>query len=106
MDDLGALTRTLELAEPARAWARPNPWVGCVIVSGDEVFEGVTASPGGPHAEVAALSAAGSKAHGSTLYTTLEPCAHHGRTPPCAEAIVDAGVARGVFGVEEPAPTV
>ena len=70
------------------------------------VFEGATAPPGGPHAEVAALAAAGEAARGATLYVTLEPCAHHGRTPPCSEAIVAAGVARVVIGVEDPDPRV
>ncbi len=71
-----------------------------------ESFEGATAPPGGPHAEVVALESAGARAQGATLYTTLEPCAHHGRTPPCTGAIVAAGVARVVVGVLDPDPQV
>ncbi len=88
----------------------PNPWVGAVVVpgtsDGDVCFEGATAPPGGPHAEVVALEAAGEKARASTLYVTLEPCAHQGRTPPCTEAIVASGVARVVVALEDPDPLV
>lgn len=81
----------------------PNPWVGCVIetATGDR-YEGATAPPGGPHAEAAALAAAGDRARGATLWTTLEPCSHHGRTPPCADAIVAAGIRRVVVGMQDP----
>jgi diaminohydroxyphosphoribosylaminopyrimidine deaminase/5-amino-6-(5-phosphoribosylamino)uracil reductase len=94
-------------AESVRGRTSPNPWVGAVVVpvdsaGPDDVFVGATAPPGGPHAEVAALAAAGGRAAGSTVYVTLEPCAHHGRTPPCAEAVVAAGVARVVVGVADP----
>jgi diaminohydroxyphosphoribosylaminopyrimidine deaminase / 5-amino-6-(5-phosphoribosylamino)uracil reductase len=91
---------------PARAMARrmwtasPNPWVGAVVEPGGA--SGATQPPGGPHAEVVALRRAGAAASGATLYVTLEPCAHTGRTPPCVDAIVDAGVARVVVGVEDP----
>lgn len=71
-----------------------------------EVFEGATSPPGGRHAEVVALAAAGDRARGATLYATLEPCAHHGRTPPCTDAIVEAGIARVVIGIEDPDPHV
>ena len=94
-------------AESVRGHTSPNPWVGAVVVpcdSGgpDDWFSGATAPPGGPHAEVAALTAAGKRAEGSTLYVTLEPCAHHGRTPPCTDAIIDAQVARVVIAVIDP----
>jgi diaminohydroxyphosphoribosylaminopyrimidine deaminase/5-amino-6-(5-phosphoribosylamino)uracil reductase len=100
------MERALELAASVRTVTSPNPWVGCVIVAGDEVFEGATAPPGGPHAEAAALAAAGRRARGATLYVTLEPCAHIGRTGPCARAIVEAGVGRVVVGMEDPDPQV
>lgn len=93
----------LELAQRARAYSSPNPWVGCRLVAADgRVFEGATAPPGGPHAEVAALSEAGAAAKGATAYVTLEPCAHHGRTPPCADALIAAGVRRVVVGTLDP----
>jgi diaminohydroxyphosphoribosylaminopyrimidine deaminase/5-amino-6-(5-phosphoribosylamino)uracil reductase len=101
-EDRRWMQRALELAEQARIVAPPNPWVGCVVVGGEQVFEGATSPPGGSHAEAVALAAAGPAARGATLYVTLEPCAHHGRTPPCADAIVAAGVARVVVGLEDP----
>jgi diaminohydroxyphosphoribosylaminopyrimidine deaminase / 5-amino-6-(5-phosphoribosylamino)uracil reductase len=98
--------RAVAVADSVRGTTAPNPWVGCVIVSGHDpaqVFEGATAPPGGPHAEVVALAQAGDlHARGATLFTTLEPCAHHGRTPPCTDAIIAAGVARVVIAVEDP----
>ena len=91
------------LAESVRRSTAPNPWVGCVIESArGERFEGATQPPGGKHAEIVALTAAGGNAQGATLYATLEPCNHHGRTGPCTEAIVEAGVARVVFGALDP----
>src|SRR5437763_5678756 len=96
--------RALELAASVRGTTSPNPWVGCVIDPGG--FEGATQPPGGPHAEIVALEQAGEAARGATLVVTLEPCAHHGRTPPCVDAIVDAGIARVVVGVEDPDPNV
>ena len=102
--------RAVTVADAVRGTTAPNPWVGCVVVSGQDpalVFEGATAPPGGPHAEVTALAQAGGlHARGSTMFTTLEPCAHHGRTPPCTEAIIAAGVARVVIAVEDPDPNV
>lgn len=97
----------MALAAEVRTTTAPNPWVGCVVVppdsaSSDDVFEGATAPPGGPHAEVTALQRAGSRAQDATLFVTLEPCVHHGRTPPCTDAIVEAGVARVVIGIEDP----
>ena len=96
------MRRALALGEEVRGQTSPNPWVGAVLVAGEQTFEGATAPPGGPHAEVQALRAAGIKARGATLYSTLEPCASVGRTGPCAEAIVAAGVARVVVGIEDP----
>jgi diaminohydroxyphosphoribosylaminopyrimidine deaminase / 5-amino-6-(5-phosphoribosylamino)uracil reductase len=81
----------------------PNPWVGCVIVNrGRVVGRGAHRSPGSPHAETEALQQAGNKARGATLYVTLEPCCHFGRTPPCTDAIIQAGVARVVYGLRDP----
>jgi len=94
------MRRAIALAAGVRATTSPNPWVGCVVEPGD--FGGATSPPGGPHAEVVALRAAGDAARGATLYATLEPCSHTGRTPPCVDAILDAGVARVVVGVEDP----
>ena len=105
--DLRHMARAIELAGLARPITAPNPWVGSVVVPAGEsgtTFEGTTAPPGGDHAEVAALAraiAAGA-AEGATLYTTLEPCSHHGRTPPCTDAIVAAGIARVVLGIVDP----
>jgi diaminohydroxyphosphoribosylaminopyrimidine deaminase/5-amino-6-(5-phosphoribosylamino)uracil reductase len=85
----------------------PNPSVGCVIVKDGRVLGRGTTAPGGrPHAEVVALAAAGPGAHGSTAYVTLEPCSHHGRTPPCADALIAAGVARVVIACNDPDPRV
>jgi diaminohydroxyphosphoribosylaminopyrimidine deaminase/5-amino-6-(5-phosphoribosylamino)uracil reductase len=94
------MRRALDLASTVRASTSPNPWVGAVIEPGD--FEGATQAPGGDHAEVVALAKAGDAARGATMVVTLEPCAHHGRTPPCVDAIVDAGIARVVVGIEDP----
>lgn len=93
------MRRAMELAATVRTSTSPNPWVGSVIEPGG--FEGATAPPGGPHAEVEALRAAGEAARGATLYATLEPCSHEGRTPPCVEAVLDAGIARVVVGIED-----
>ena len=94
------MLRAVELAAGVRGTTSPNPWVGSVIQPGG--YEGATSPPGGPHAEVVALRAAAEAARGATLYTTLEPCVHDGRTPPCVDAIVDAGIRRVVVGVEDP----
>jgi diaminohydroxyphosphoribosylaminopyrimidine deaminase/5-amino-6-(5-phosphoribosylamino)uracil reductase len=99
------LERALELAENGRGTTHPNPIVGAVVVDGDEIVgEGWHERKGGPHAEVVALEAAGDRARGATAYVTLEPCAHHGATPPCVDALVDAGVARLVAGQLDPNP--
>jgi len=101
------MRRALELAERGRGLTSPNPMVGAVVVSqGDVVGEGFHARAGGPHAEIEALRAAGARARAATLYVTLEPCAHHGRTPPCASALIEAGVARVVAEVADPNPLV
>ena len=106
-EDIVAMRRALELAGSVRTRTAPNPWVGAVLrTPGGDVFDGATAPPGGPHAEVVALEAAGDAARGATLYTTLEPCAHHGRTPPCTGAITAAGVSRVVVAISDPDPQV
>jgi len=93
----------LQLAERGLHTTTPNPRVGCVIVrDGAVVGEGWHERAGGPHAEVVALQAAGSRARGATAYVTLEPCHHHGRTPPCDEALIAAGVARVVAAMRDP----
>jgi diaminohydroxyphosphoribosylaminopyrimidine deaminase/5-amino-6-(5-phosphoribosylamino)uracil reductase len=99
------LERALELAERGRTTARPNPVVGAVVVrDGEVVGEGWHERAGEPHAEAVALAAAGERARGATLYVTLEPCAHHGRTPACADAVVEAGVARVLCAATDPNP--
>jgi diaminohydroxyphosphoribosylaminopyrimidine deaminase / 5-amino-6-(5-phosphoribosylamino)uracil reductase len=99
------LERALELAERGRGTTYPNPVVGAVVVrEGEVVGEGWHERPGGPHAEVVALEAAGGRARGATLYVTLEPCAHHGRTAPCADAVAAARVAKVVAAVGDPDP--
>jgi len=102
-----AMGRAVELAASARRRTSPNPWVGCVIVTADgAVYEGATQPPGGAHAEIEALAGAGDAARGATLYCTLEPCCFHGRTPPCTEAVIAAGIAKVVVAVEDPDPRV
>ncbi len=106
-DDRRHMARALELAERGLYTTTPNPRVGCVIVRGNEIAgEGWHERAGGPHAEAIALAAAGTNARGATAYVTLEPCAHHGRTPPCAEALVNAGVSRVVAAMSDPNPLV
>jgi diaminohydroxyphosphoribosylaminopyrimidine deaminase / 5-amino-6-(5-phosphoribosylamino)uracil reductase len=101
------MRRALTLAERGRGTASPNPMVGCVIVQGDEVVgEGWHERAGEAHAEVHALRAAGDRARGATAFVTLEPCDHHGRTPPCTEALLAAGVARVVVATLDPNPAV
>ena len=99
------MSRALALAERGWGRVRPNPMVGAVVVrEGRVVGEGWHERFGGDHAEIVALRTAGEAARGATLYVTLEPCAHHGKTPPCADAIVEAGVARVVYGASDPHP--
>ena len=104
------MERAREAAELVRGRTAPNPSVGAIVVATDgdrsEWFAGATAPPGGPHAEIGALRAAGPRAAAGTLYVTLEPCAHHGRTPPCTEAVVASGIRRVVVGIEDPDPRV
>jgi len=97
------MAHALRLAARGLYTTAPNPRVGCVIADGDTVLgTGFHQRAGGPHAEVFALREAGERARGATAYVTLEPCAHHGRTPPCADALVTAGVARVVVAAEDP----
>jgi diaminohydroxyphosphoribosylaminopyrimidine deaminase/5-amino-6-(5-phosphoribosylamino)uracil reductase len=101
------MARAVTLAEHGRGRVSPNPMVGAVLVrDGQVVGEGFHEAAGRPHAEALALAAAGAGAAGATCYVTLEPCAHHGRTPPCADALVAAGVARVVAAVADPDPRV
>jgi diaminohydroxyphosphoribosylaminopyrimidine deaminase/5-amino-6-(5-phosphoribosylamino)uracil reductase len=98
-----SLERALELAECGRGTTHPNPVVGAVVTSGGQIVgEGWHERRGEPHAEIHALRAAGERARGGTLYVTLEPCAHHGATPPCADAVIEAGIARVVIGALDP----
>lgn len=105
--DHGMMARALQLAELGLWTTSPNPRVGCVLVqAGEIVGEGWHEKAGESHAEVHALHAAGDKAHGATAYVTLEPCSHTGRTPPCAEALIAAGVSRVVAAMTDPNPLV
>lgn len=106
-NDPAFMARALELARKGVYSTHPNPRVGCVIVAdGQIVGEGWHARAGEPHAEIHALRQAGARARGATAYVTLEPCSHHGRTPPCADALVAAGVARVVAAMQDPNPQV
>src|SRR5688500_12403887 len=102
------MRRALFVAERGRGRTSPNPIVGAVVVSSDGigVGQGAHLKAGEPHAEVHALREAGLRAEGATLYCTLEPCAHAGRTPPCAPAVADAGIARAVIAMADPNPHV
>jgi diaminohydroxyphosphoribosylaminopyrimidine deaminase/5-amino-6-(5-phosphoribosylamino)uracil reductase len=107
MNDLSHMRAALALARRNLGATWPNPSVGCVIVrDGRIVGQGVTAPGGRPHAETAALAMAGAASRGATAYVSLEPCSHHGQTPPCAGALVEAGVARVVVGATDPDPRV
>ncbi|MDO9465756.1 MAG: bifunctional diaminohydroxyphosphoribosylaminopyrimidine deaminase/5-amino-6-(5-phosphoribosylamino)uracil reductase RibD [Thiobacillus sp.] len=101
------MARALQLAARGLTTTSPNPRVGCIIVKDEQILgEGWHQRAGTPHAEIHALEQAGGAARGATVYVTLEPCSHHGRTPPCAEALVNAGVARVVAAMRDPNPLV
>jgi len=107
MDDARFMARALALAAQGLGETHPNPVVGCVVVRGGRVVgEGWHSRAGGPHAEVVALERAGRRSRGATLFVTLEPCAHHGRTPPCAPLVRDSGVRRVVVAIPDPSPHV
>lgn len=98
-----AMARAIQVGRTVRHRTSPNPWVGALLVAADgQVHEGATQPPGGAHAEVMALRSAGDAARGATVVVTLEPCSHTGRTGPCTEALIEAGVARVVVGIEDP----
>ena len=101
------MRRALDLAAQGRGRVEPNPMVGCVVARGAEIVgEGYHTRYGAPHAEVEALRVAGKRAAGATAYVTLEPCCHHGKTPPCTDALLAAGVARVVYAMDDPFPLV
>ena len=105
--DAGFMARAIELAKRGLYTTDPNPRVGCVIVQQDEIVgEGWHQRAGAPHAEIIALQAAGDKAKGATVYLTLEPCCHEGKTPPCTEALIQAGVATVIAADEDNNPQV
>jgi diaminohydroxyphosphoribosylaminopyrimidine deaminase/5-amino-6-(5-phosphoribosylamino)uracil reductase len=107
IDDHRHMARALQLAERGLFTTTPNPRVGCVIVKdGNVVGEGWHEKAGEPHAEALALAAAGNAARGATAYVSLEPCSHHGRTPPCADALIAAGVSRVIAAMQDPNPRV
>lgn len=101
------ISQAIALGNKGRITAPPNPWVGCVIVKNGEIIgEGYHHKAGDPHAEVIALRQAGANAEGATVYITLEPCTHHGRTPPCVDALISAKVKRVVYALKDPDPRV
>ena len=105
--DAELMRRALAQGDTARRRTAPNPWVGAVVVrDGEIVGEGSTQPPGGAHAEIEALRNAGDRARGATVFTTLEPCSHQGRTGPCVAALAEAGVTRVVVALEDPDPQV
>lgn len=105
--DAGFMALALDLGRRGQGATWPNPAVGCVVVSeGEIVGQGWTATGGRPHAEAQALAEAGARAVGATAYVTLEPCAHHGQSPPCCDALIEAGIARVVAAVEDCDPRV
>ena len=106
-DDHTYMTRALQLAEQGLYSTQPNPRVGCVIVKeGKIIGEGAHLKAGDSHAEVFAVQQAGDNAKGATLYVTLEPCSHTGRTPPCTHALLQAGIAKVIVAMQDPNPLV
>src|SRR5699024_8090410 len=107
MDQTPEMRQAIDAAQSVRACTSPNPWVGCEIRSVDgATFTGATEQPGGRHAEIVALDLAGSAARDATAFVTLEPCSHTGRTAPCVDALIEAGVARVVIAITDPDPQV
>ncbi|HWA98537.1 MAG TPA: bifunctional diaminohydroxyphosphoribosylaminopyrimidine deaminase/5-amino-6-(5-phosphoribosylamino)uracil reductase RibD, partial [Pirellulales bacterium] len=105
--DAWHMTRALQLAAHGQGYVEPNPMVGCIIARGAELIaEGWHRRFGGPHAEIEALNVAGARAAGATMYVTLEPCCHTGKTPPCTRAIIAAGIGRVVAAMRDPFPAV
>lgn len=104
LDDQAAMELAVEVAAQSRLWTAPNPWVGAVLLDAQRrvIATGRTQPPGGPHAEAIALREAVDLTRGATLVVTLEPCSHHGRTPPCADAVIEAGISRVVVAVRDP----
>jgi len=102
-NDLQFMEEAIAQAEKVRCLTSPNPWVGCVVVSEDgQQFSGATYEDGKNHAEIVAINKAGSKARGATAYVTLEPCCHQGKTPPCVDSIINAGIKKVVVGIVDP----
>lgn len=107
MNDIGYMSQALALARTNLGLTAENPSVGCIIVKdGEIVGQGGTSEGGRPHGETNALAVAGAQAKGATVYVTLEPCSHYGQTAPCANALIDAGIARCVIAVIDPDPRV
>ena len=107
MDDEQYIEEAFAAAETGRGHAHPNPLVGAVLVcDGEVVGRGIHCGPGEPHAEAMALAEAGERARGATLFCTLEPCSHHGQTPPCADGLIAAGISRAVIALRDPDPRV
>ena len=107
MNDREYMARALALAEQGRGWTNPNPMVGALVVKNGQIIgQGYHRRYGDPHAERNALAHCSESPNGATLYVTLEPCCHHGRQPPCTEAILEAGITRVVVGSDDPNPLV
>jgi diaminohydroxyphosphoribosylaminopyrimidine deaminase/5-amino-6-(5-phosphoribosylamino)uracil reductase len=105
--DLAYMAHALQLAARGHFSTSPNPRVGCVLVkNGVTIGEGWHIAAGGPHAEIHALQQAGAAASGATAFVTLEPCSHHGKTGPCCDALIQAGITRVVYGMQDPNPQV